>query len=179
MKNLSLLSIVCSIMLMSCVTESVLPGPPGPPGPPGSDGGIFVGESFDVAVDFLYYPDTGLQEVIVPLPYDILESDAVLVYRLEKEVVIDGIVTDAWSPLPQNFFLDGGDIIQYIFNHSFADVELLIDGNFDLEFLSPDFTVAQVFKIVIVPADAIFGIDTSNLEAVMALGNFKSQQIEL
>jgi len=174
MKNFTSLLLVFSLLFVSCEGD---PGLPGPQGPPGLDGGIFVGESFDVTVDFQFFPDTGLQEVIVPLPEDIFDSDAVLVYRLEKVVDINGVLADAWSPLPQNFFLEGNDIIQYIYNHTFADVELLIDGNFNLATLGPDFTLGQTFKIVIVPADWLFGVDVSDINAVLSLGNFKTSEI--
>jgi hypothetical protein len=58
-----------------------------------------------------------------------------------------------------------------VFNHTFADVQLLIDGNFDLSTLGPDFTQDQVFRFVIVPADAINGVDVSSLDTLMSLDN--------
>ena len=148
-----------SILLTACV------GDPGPPGFDGQD--ALSAESFDTIVDFEYFDDSGLHETSINLPFDLNDSEAVLVYRLEDIVNIDGLQTNAWSLLPQNFFLDDGNIIQYIFNHTFTDVELLIDGNFDLSTLDPVFTQNQRFRVVILPAVAISSIDVSNINNVI------------
>lgn len=163
---------VFALLLTACT------GNTGPPGFDGFDGlnGLNADEyaalSFEAApVNFEFFNDTGLQEAMVALPFDILDSDVVLVYRLDEVVTIDGQATDAWSPLPQNFFLSDGDIIQYVFNHTFADVKLLIDGNFDLSTLDTGFTQNQIFRIIILPADALNNIDTSNIDNVMSAFN--------
>ena len=148
MKNLLLfLALSTTVFLTSCE---------GPQGPPGLDGINILGQVFEVTTNFSFNPETGLQESLIQIPNDIevYESDVILVYRLEK-VVNDGngSTADAWAPLPQNFFFTNGDIIQYIFNHTFFDVELLIDGNFNLATLGTDFTSDQVFRIAIVPAE--------------------------
>ncbi len=148
MKNLFLLlAVTTTVFLTSCE---------GPQGPPGEDGINILGQVFEITTNFSFNPETGLQESLVQIPNDIevYESDVILVYRLEK-VVNDGNggTADAWAPLPQNFFFTNGDIIQYVFNHTFFDVELLIDGNFDLATLGTDFTSDQVFRIAIVPAE--------------------------
>jgi hypothetical protein len=157
---------VFALLLTSCT------GDQGPPGFDGLNFDDYAALSFEASpINFEFFNDTGLQEAIVPLPFDILDSDVVLVYRLDEVVTIDGLATDAWSPLPQNFFLNDFDIIQYVFNHTFADVKLLIDGNFDLSTLDTDFTQNQVFRIVILPADALNTVDVSNLDDVMATFN--------
>ncbi len=148
MKKLFLfLAVTATVFLTSCE---------GPQGPPGEDGINILGQVFEVTTTFNYNPNTGLQESLIQIPSDVevYESDVILVYRLEK-VVNDGNggTADAWAPLPQNFFFNNGDIIQYVFNHTFFDVELLIDGNFDLSTLGNDFTSDQVFRIAVVPAE--------------------------
>lgn len=158
-----------SILLASCE------GDPGPPGLDGQD--ALAAESFDTTVDFEYFDNSGLQKTFINLPFDLNDSEAVLIYRLEDVVNIDGFPTNAWSLLPQNFFLEDGNIIQYIFNHTFSDVELLIDGNFDLSTLDSEFTQNQRFRVVILPASQVNGIDTSDINTVMALGNIESFEI--
>ncbi len=168
MKRIITFISVFALLLTACE------GPQGPPGFDGRDGlnaDEYAALSFEANVNFQFFDDTGLQEAFVNLPFDILDSDVVLVYRLDEIVTIDGIPTDAWSPLPQNFFLDNNDIIQYVFNHTFADVKLLIDGNFDLSTLDTGFTQNQIFRIIILPADAINGIDISNINDVMSAFN--------
>lgn len=161
MKKLIILFIAFGLLLTACEGED------------GLDADQFAALSFETQeIDFQFSNDTGLQEAIVELPFDILDSDVVLVFRFEGTVEIDGQPTEVWSPLPQNFFLEGNDIIQYVFNHTFADVELLIDGNFDLSTLGAEFTQSQVFRIVTLPAIALNSIDVNDTNAVMALGGF-------
>src|SRR5699024_11013019 len=104
-----------------------------------------------------------------PDDIETLESDAILAFRME----VDGGV-ETWSLLPQVFFVKGKGTITYVYNHTPDDIELLIDGNFDLSGLSPDFTDAQVFRFVVVPSDfsdpQSMGIKTlSDLEGYMDL----------
>ncbi|HIB48004.1 MAG TPA: collagen-like protein [Flavobacteriaceae bacterium] len=162
MKNLLLFLAVTSALIFSSCE-----GDPGPPGPQGEPGINILGQVFEVNVNFQYNPDTGLQEALVNFPstVEVFESDAILVYRLEKVVPANGGSADAWSALPQNFFLGNGDIIQYVFNHTFFDVELLIDGNFDLSLLGSDFTSDQVFRIAVVPSE--FATDGISMETLL------------
>jgi len=171
MKNLFLfLAVTTTIFLTSCE---------GPQGPPGEDGINILGQVFEVTTNFSFNPETGLQESLVQIPNDIVvyESDAILVYRLEK-VVNDGNggTADAWAPLPQNFFFTNGDIIQYVFNHTFFDVELLIDGNFDLATLGTDFTSDQVFRIAIVPAE--YATANLTMEELLEVFQIKPNEIQ-
>ena len=161
MKKLSFLFAFIAISFTSCSSDE--PGPPGPPGEPGVN---IVGQTFEFEdVDFEYFADGNFYATVIDIPAEIevLSSDAVLVYRRE---VIDG--TETWSMIPQNFFLEGGTI-QYVFNHTPDDIELLIDGNFDLSTLDGGFTQNQFFRFVVVPSDFALdtGVDVSNYEAVM------------
>ena len=161
MKKLSFLFAFIAISFTSCSSDE--PGPPGPPGEPGVN---IVGQTFEFEdVDFEYFADGNFYATVIDIPAEIevLSSDAVLVYRRE---VIDG--TETWSMIPQNFFLAEGTI-QYVFNHTPDDIELLIDGNFDLSTLDGGFTQNQFFRFVVVPSDFALdtGVDVSNYEAVM------------
>ena len=101
--------------------------------------------------------------------FEVFENDVVLVYRLDSTVDLnDGSTADAWSLLPQNFFLDDGTI-QYVYNHTFIDTELFIDGDYDLSNLDPGFTDNQTFRVAIVPAIMAqdFNGDFSNFSDVM------------
>lgn len=161
MKNIYLLFAFIAFSLTSCSSDE-----PGPPGPPGEPGMIIVGQTFEFEdVDFDYFADGNFYATVIDIPAEIevLSSDAVLVYRRE---VIDG--TETWSMIPQNYFLDE-KIIQYVFNHTADDVELLIDGNFDLATLDGAFTQNQFFRFIVVPSDFAVnsGVDVSNYQAVM------------
>ena len=163
MKKISLLFAFIAFSLTSCSSDE--PGPPGPPGEPGLN---IVGQTFEYeSVDFDYLAEANIYTSgIIDFPDDIeiLESDAILIYRRE---VLDGVET--WSLIPQNFFLEGNNIIQYVYNQTATDVEIVIDGNFDLSSLGEGFTQDQFFRFVVVPSDFAIdtGIDVSNYEAVM------------
>ncbi|MCR9182827.1 MAG: collagen-like protein [Flavobacteriaceae bacterium] len=140
----------------------------GPQGPPGFDGINILGQTFERTVNFQFNNQNGLQESLITIPtsIEVFESDAILVYRLEGQLP-DNV--DLWSLIPQNFFLDNGDIIQYVYNHTFFDIMLQIDGNFDLSTVPSNFTQNQTFRFVVVPSDFATrsGIDIRDYNAVM------------
>ncbi|GAB2772384.1 collagen-like protein [Salinimicrobium soli] len=160
MKKIFYLLTLVSFTLASCSDE----GPPGPPGEPGVN---IVGQTFEFEnVDFNYDGDFNLYSYFITIPAEIevLPSDAILVYRRE---ILDGAET--WSLIPQNFFLDEG-IIQYVYNHTDADIELIIDGNFDLSTLSTAWTDDQFFRFIVIPSDFALdtGVDVSDMNAVLS-----------
>ncbi|WP_179006631.1 hypothetical protein [Winogradskyella forsetii] len=173
MKKIAYLLFALTFILTACEGD---PGPPGFDGLDGLPADDFAARSFERTINFEYFSDTGLQESVVTLPTTILDRDAVLVYRLEGTVNVGGQPTDTWSPLPQNFFLEGSDIIQYIFNHTFADVELLIDGNFDLSTLESGFTQNQTFRIIVLPVENLNSVNISDMNEVMQTFNIDSFQ---
>ncbi len=169
-------------------------GPTGPPGFDGFDGvdgqdgldGI-QGQVVEIdGVNFGYDVDGNIFSTLINFGdetnYEVREADAVLVYRFDGTIDLDDNSTaDAWSQIPQNFFLPEGTI-QYVFAHTFVDLEIFIDGNFDLSAISTDFTDNQSFRIVFVPS--VFAnsskMDTSNIENVMsALGIEESQVMKI
>ena len=151
MKNLKTLLIgLVSIVFLFTACE----GPSGPPGldglngRDGRDGGAVI---FEIAgVDFTQANNySEFQEI----PNDIFidESDLILVYRQNGEDTNSG---DVWQLLPQNFFLDEGTL-QYNFNHTRNDVEIVMDSNFDINTISnqsrESFLEDQIFRIAVVP----------------------------
>lgn len=164
MKKIYFLLSFVLIAFTSCSDD----GEMGPPGPPGEPGVNIVGQTFEFeGVNFDYFADGNIYATVVDIPAEIevLPSDAILVYRRE---LANG--TETWSMIPQNYFLEAG-IIQYVFNYTEVDIELLIDGNFDLSTLDPSFTDNQFFRFVVVPSDfaQTSGVDVSDYEAVMSI----------
>ena len=127
MKKLPLLFTLCAfVLLSSCI------GPDGPPGPPG-DGEL--GKVFEATANF--NPNNSYSR-LVTFPSDIVvyESDVVLVYLLED--VVDGNI-DVWSQLPQTYFLNQGTLL-YTFDHTYIDVNIFLDANFNLNTLGVEYT---------------------------------------
>ncbi|WP_127139768.1 collagen-like triple helix repeat-containing protein [Flagellimonas marinaquae] len=166
-------------------------GPQGPPGFDGLDGldgapgapGI-QGQVVEVeGVDFGYDAQANLFSTLITFSdvtnFEVFESDAVLVYRHDGVIELsDGSTADAWTQIPQNYFLNEGTI-QYVFAHTFVDVELFIDGNFDLSTLSTDFTDNQLFRIVFIPSEYAQSadFDASNIESVMSKLQINEEQV--
>lgn len=139
---------LAALVLAGCSGDRGPVGPPGPEGPPG-DG--IIGTTFEYeGVTFDYEPDNNLYATIVEVPAEIqvFDSDAILVFRME----VDGN-QETWSLIPQVFFVQNKGIITYVYNHTTTDIELLIDGDFDMSDLDPVFTDNQVFRFVVVPSE--------------------------
>ncbi|WP_420601018.1 collagen-like protein [Flagellimonas sp.] len=167
-------------------------GPEGPPGFDGRDGldgldgqdGI-QGQVVEVdGVNFDYDVSGNIYNALITFSdvtdFEIFESDAVLVYRFDGTIDLqDGSTADAWSQIPQSFFLQEGTI-QYVMAHTFVDVELFIDGNFDLSALSTDFTDNQSFRIVILPSEFAESskMDKSKLSNVMSALGIEESQVQ-
>ena len=183
-----LLGSFLTLFLISCE------GPQGPPGfdgfdgldgaqgPAGEDG--IQGQVFEIdGVNFGYDANSNLHSAIINFgdntDFEVFESDAVLVYRFDGEIELDdGSFANAWSLIPQNFFLDEGTI-QYTAAHNFIDVELFIDGNFDLSNLNTDFTDNQFFRVVIVPSVFLTSkMDKSNIDSVMNSLGISEQDVQ-
>src|SRR5699024_5269958 len=128
---------------------------PGPVGPPGAPGTNVMGQTFEFEnIDFAYEAGNNLYSALISIPQEIevYDSDAILVYRLASVPAQNGGSITTYSLIPQNYFLPQGTI-QYVYNHTTTDVELLIDGNFNLAALGTGFTKDQIFRFVIVPSE--------------------------
>lgn len=163
--------ILCSVFLLSSCGAD---GPPGPQGPPGEEGIYIVGKTYEYDVNFTYFPEENLYSAYLEFPA-VEPSDGILVYRM---ALIQN--TETWSLIPQNFFLSQG-IIQYVYTHTNDDVELLIDGNFNLSSLGNQYTQAQVFRVIVVPSDyaTTSGVNVRDMSAVMRSLNIQVDDIQM
>ena len=140
MKKLFLLLFLStSISFISCE---------GPQGPPGIN---ILGQVFEVTVN-LNQSNNFSKLVEFPLNVEVFESDVILVYLLEGTTPGNDGAIDIWSQLPQTYFLNQGTLL-YSFDHTFLDVNLFLDGNFDLNTLGAEFTNNQTFRIAVVPSE--------------------------
>jgi len=147
-KVLLFLALSTTIFLGSCEGEQ---------GPPGEDGINILGQVFETTVNFQYDGSNGvLFSPFISIPFEVYESDVVLAYRYEGQEIVNGEAVDIWNLLPRSvFYQDGtGDLFEYSFNHTFFDVQFIIDGNFDLSTLNdPNFLNNQTFRIAVIPAE--------------------------
>ncbi|MGL2966204.1 anti-DarT factor AdfA family protein [Flavobacterium sp. XGLA_31] len=84
---------------------------------------------------------------LLTYPHQIYTSDMVLVYRLSGQFQGE----DIWKPLPETYFFDDGTLdLRYDFDFTTYDTELHMEG-FDLANVSANYSLNQVFRVVIVP----------------------------
>ena len=154
-------------------------GPQGPPGLNGFDGldgldgqdGInILGQVLEVEGTFEAANDYSIFFEF-PQSIEVFESDLVLVYILFEQTddPDGGDPIDVWRLLPQTRILDQG-LLQYNYDHTFLDVSIFLESDFDLSTLPAGDTDNQIFRIAVVPAEfgTDNGVDTSNLNAVMS-----------
>jgi hypothetical protein len=85
--------------------------------------------------------------VILSYPRSIYTSDMVLVYRLSGQFQGE----DIWKLQPETFFFDDGTLdFEYNFNFTRYDAEVYMNG-FDLQTVSNQYRLNQVFRVVVVP----------------------------
>ncbi|MBO2545556.1 hypothetical protein J0871_14125 [Salegentibacter sp. BDJ18] len=184
MKKLFSILFMTTFLFSACEGDQGPQGPPGPPGEDGFDGIDGLGYTYEQTFNFDYFADTNTYSYFINIPDEVAtvnpQADAVLVYRLEVVEDNDGNDVDTWSLIPQNFFLDEGTI-QYVYNHTAGDVEVLIDGNFDLSNLDSFFVENQTFRIVVLPSDTFAedtGINVSSYNAVMNALDLKESDVK-
>ena len=183
MKKMSLFfSAIAVLFMISCE------GPAGPPGYDGFDGldgldgqdGInILGTVFEIEGSFTPANEYTLFYEF-PTAVEVFESDLVFVYILWDQTDDgNGELVDIWRLLPQTRLLDQG-ILQYNFDHTFFDVSVFLESDFDLATLMSGDTDDQVFRIAIVPAE--YGttgkLDTSNIDAVMRALNVSENEVQ-
>ncbi|MGB5553604.1 MAG: collagen-like protein [Flavobacteriaceae bacterium] len=163
-------------------------GPQGPPGYDGYDGldgldgldGInILGKVIDIEGDFTA-ADNYTIAYEFPQTFEVFETDVVLVYLLWDQTT-DGNddPVDIWRLMPQTRILDQG-LLQYNFDYTFFDVTLFLESDFDLATLPAGDTDNQVFRIAVLPAEALSSakIDTSNLEGIMGMMNMTDKEVQ-
>ncbi|WP_138940627.1 hypothetical protein [Aquimarina agarivorans] len=147
-KNLLIGLLSMSFLMVSCE------GPTGPPGRNGTNGAS--GDDFSSTVIFEIEGQNFIEEnqfvVTTDIPDNIAitDGDLIFVYRRSRLNSTNG---EVWELLPTNFFLEAGTL-QYSFNHTSLDVDIVLDTNFELNMLTDqdisDFLTNQKFRIAVI-----------------------------
>ncbi len=164
MKRLLFLFTVLALLLTACEGPQ---GPPGFDGFDGLDGEIIASSAFEIEIDFNAANNF---EYVEAYGLNVLPSDVTLVYILWE--TIDG--QDVWRLTPQTVYFNDGSNLVYNFDFTQDDVRFFLDGTTDFNTLGDEWTLGQVFRVVVVPADNVDGIDTSDINAVLSASNIKS-----
>lgn len=159
MKRILILISVFALFLTSCEGPQGPPGFDGFDGFDGQDGGLIFSSAFEIELDFIAEDNF---EFIEPYGFDVFPTDVTLVYILWETT--NG--QDVWRLLPQTVPFDDGDLV-YNFDFTQQDVRFFLDGTTDLNALDDVWTLFQVFRVVVVPADNLGRSDYSDINSVM------------
>lgn len=171
--SIKLLPITLLTFLWACEGPTGPPGPSGPQGVPGYDGAPGP-EAVVIEYEFIDFvaPD---YSVLLEFPeYQPYRTDAILVYGLWETLTYDnGDYKEIWRLFPQTSFTDAGTLV-YNYDHSYEDVELKLEANFDIgrANLGPRVLNDWVIRLVFVPGDYLPNgrtkseVDFSDYEAV-------------
>lgn len=146
---------VFALLLTSCTGE---PGPPGFDGFDGLDGGIIASSAFEIELDFTAENN---YEFIEAYGFDVFPTDVTLVYVLWE--TFDG--QDIWRLTPQTVQFDDGNLV-YNYDFTQTDVRFFLEGSTDFSTLDTSYTLNQVFRVVVVPADNVGRVDLTDFDTV-------------
>lgn len=159
-----IITVLClALAFTSCVGDQGIPGEDGFDGIDGE-----VAPAFEIEVDF---NSANNYEITQTYGFDIIPSDVVLVYMSWK-TLDDG--TEIWRLVPQTQFFDDGGVLTYNYDFTDVDFRIFLDATFDLDNLTDDWTQNQYFRVVVVPADYISGVNTENYDDVIKATDVKS-----
>ena len=167
MKRLLSLFTVFALFFIACEGPQGPPGFDGLDGLDGLDGAIIASSAFEIEIDF---NDANNYEFIEAYGFEVLPSDVTLVYILWE--TDNG--QDIWRLMPQTTYLNDDSTLVYNFDFTQSDVRFFLDGTTDFSTLDDVWTQGQVFRVVVVPADNVDGIDVSDINAVLSLNNIQA-----
>ncbi|VAW10188.1 FIG00653004: hypothetical protein [hydrothermal vent metagenome] len=164
MKKITLiLGTLLVLLLTSCIGSDGRDGLDGLNGLDGENGKVI-----DIVGDFT--AQDGYKIFFeFPQTIEVFETDVVLVYILfDQTEDSNGEVVDIWRLLPQTLILPQG-LLQYNYEHTFFDVNIFLDADFDRGTLQAGDTDNQVFRIAVIPAETTgkSSVDKFNIDAVM------------
>ncbi len=176
--SIQFIGVVMTLIMVACEGPAGPPGFDGLDGQDGADGINILGQVYEIEGDFNAGNGYSLFSEF-PQTIEVFESDVVLVYLLwDQTEDSNGEPVDIWRLLPQTRILDQG-LLQYNYDHTFLDVNIFLESDFDLATLPSGDTDNQVFRIAIVPADfaAAAKFDKSNIGQVMDMLNVTEKDI--
>lgn len=159
MKRILSFITVFALLFTSCTGDQGPPGFDGFDGIDGQDGGLIVASAFEIEINF--NANNNFQ-FVEPYGFEVAPSDVTLVY-IEWE-------TDAgepiWRLLTQTEYFNDG-VLVYNYDFTQQNVRFFLDGTIDFSTLDDTWTQNQAFRVVVVPADNIDGLDISNFNLIM------------
>jgi hypothetical protein len=145
-----IVSLLSALLVMSCVIEE------GIDGRDGRDGGLIVSSAFEIVVDFNIQNN---YQIVESYGFDVYDYHVTLVYILWE--TDNG--QEVWRLLPQSTVFVGGATLNYNFDFTQTDVKLFLEGTANFNNLDAVWTEDVIFRIVVVPADNVSGLDNPKI----------------
>lgn len=161
---------ILSLITLFALVFTSCEGPQGPPGFDGLDGqnGVnIVAQAFEIELDFTEDNAYSFVEAYGP-NFEVFPTDVALVYISWE--VDNG--EDIWRLLPQTAYFDDGELV-YNYDFTQTDVRFFLDGTTDFSLLDDAFTLNQVFRVVVVPADNLGRLNVNDFDAVVNAYNIE------
>lgn len=170
-----------TLFLISCegpIGPPGFDGAQGPQGPAGEDGSAFEAAAFEFEIDLTLNTEANIYEFgpeLFPSDITLIQDDVILMYRLEE--VNDGL--DVWRQLPQPLFSAQG-LLYYNFDFTLADFGIFVEPEFDVALMPAELVEAQVFRVVVIPADlgTSSKLDQSNIYSVLSALDIEEKNIQ-
>jgi len=102
------------------------------------------------------------------------DDETVLIYRLKGFV---NSSTPVWQLIPRTIYLDNGEELDYDYDFSKIDFIITARGTYNL-LDTPNFINNQTFRVVILPSNLIFSVNTHNYLEVMSALKLKESQVK-
>lgn len=144
MKKTILFSLLSLVLMVACN------GPEGPIGPQGPEGISVFSNVMEVSVDFR---ESNNYEVLLDFPSNwvVYEADLIMVYLSYETISDSSGPINVWRALPQTLLTNEG-LLQYNFDHTYQDIRLFMQADYDLNLTTSADRENQVFKIAVIPA---------------------------
>jgi hypothetical protein len=151
--------------------------------------GMFILQGCTVTTEADSFDNDTIAEVIETAPVDFTPNNFSFRYNFRRSIVTSAVVLvyrltgtvngrDLWEFLPETYyFADGTRDFSYNFDFTNNDVQIYLQGN-DLISVPAEYRLNQIFRIVIVPANLVNGIDKNSYPALMSAFNIKENQIQ-
>lgn len=173
------ITLALSAVLVLIITSCQVNGIDGLDGLDGQDGlDAPLSKVIDIEGDFTLENDYSIFYEFES-DIEVFETDIVLVYILfDQTVDTNGEAVDIWRLLPQTRILDQG-LLQYNSDHTFFDVNIFLESDFDLSTLLAGDTDNQIFRIAVIPAETTgkSSLDTSDMNAVLSTLDIEENDI--
>ena len=163
--SIALLSVLSATTFVSCESDDVIV----------NENSVYA-KAFDIKNVNLQMISSTNYSITRQLPFNLIEMDMVLVYRM---VSVGGSNGNVWEQIPTTYhFAGGAEYLDYVFE--FNDNSITIDAYSNFNLAGDPLVTNQTFRVLMVPASQakVAPVDYADYNAVVKHFNIKESQIQ-